>query len=109
MARTVAVKTFGDCPTHGLAIEEVFRSCLDDGTAANLCGLCAKIRRVRPDGMPSFVKQILTNVRKIQLVNRGLGIAQGECKGACLSGKRSCDCKCKGKCHGMGVCLGGHS
>ncbi len=109
MARTLAVKTFGDCTTHGQAIENVFRSTLDNGEVADMCGLCAKTRRTRDDGAPSFVKVVMTNVRKVALVDRGNGAKQGECKGACLAGKRSCDCKCAGRCHGMGVCLGGHA
>lgn len=28
----------------------------------------------------------------------------GKCGGACLSGKRSCDCSCAGLCHGQGTC-----
>lgn len=107
MARTQAVTKFGDCPTHG-TITEVFRSNLDDGTAANLCGLCAKTRRTRPDGMSSFVKVVLDNIRTIRIVDRGMGTDK-PCNGKCTSGKTSCDCRCKGRCHGAGRCLGGHN
>lgn len=31
------------------------------------------------------------------------------CSNVCTSGKRSCDCRCFGKCHGAGRCLGGHA
>jgi hypothetical protein len=27
-----------------------------------------------------------------------------QCGGACLNGKRSCNCQCKGQCHGAGRC-----
>lgn len=109
MARTTGYKTFGDCPVHGQAIEQTFRTNLDDGSAGVVCGICCKTKRTHPDGMPSFVKTVLTNVRTIQLVNRnGYGVASKACGGACTSGKRSCDCVCQGTCHGMGKCLGGH-
>lgn len=29
------------------------------------------------------------------------------CGGACLNGKRSCNCRCKGRCHGAGRCACG--
>ncbi len=29
---------------------------------------------------------------------------KSECSGPCLAGKRSCDCRCRGRCHGAGVC-----
>lgn len=107
MARVQGYVKFGDCPVHGVAITEIFQSNLDNGDAAWLCNLCAKEKRVRPDGMPSFVKVVVTNVRSIQLVDRGMGTSK-PCNGHCTSGKRACDCRCKGKCHGMGYCLGGH-
>lgn len=31
----------------------------------------------------------------------------GKCNGVCLNGKRSCDCKCRGRCHGAGKCYCG--
>lgn len=106
MARIKGYKTFGDCPVHGEAIEQVFRTSLDDGSAGNVCKLCSKTPRVRPDGMPSFVKQEMSNVRTIQIVDRnGYGVAPKPCGGACTSGKRSCDCKCSGQCHGLGKCI----
>jgi hypothetical protein len=109
MAQTIGYKTFGDCSVHGPAIEHVFRTNADDGRTVNVCKLCAQTPRVRPDGAPSFVKNEMTNVRTIKLVNRnGYGAPKNECKSACLTGKRSCDCKCNGRCHGNGVCLGGH-
>src|SRR5437764_12671834 len=27
-----------------------------------------------------------------------------ECRGVCINGKHSCDCKCRGRCHGAGTC-----
>jgi len=30
--------------------------------------------------------------------------AQGRCITACLEGRKTCDCKCNGRCHGAGVC-----
>jgi hypothetical protein len=30
-----------------------------------------------------------------------------ECGGACLGGKRTCSCRCGGKCHGLGICVCG--
>jgi hypothetical protein len=60
--------------------------------------------------MPSYVKTVVTNVRKIELVRRnGYGAPQKPCAGACTSGKRSCDCRCAGRCHGMGRCLCGEA
>jgi hypothetical protein len=109
MARIAGHKRYGDCPIHGVAIEQIFQSNLDDGSVAWLCNICSKEKRVRADGMPSFVKVVVTNVRSIQLVNRrAYGEPQRPCSGACTSGKKSCDCVCSGKCHGMGKCLGGH-
>ncbi len=32
------------------------------------------------------------------------GKGRSECSAACLNGKRSCDCRCFGKCHGAGTC-----
>jgi hypothetical protein len=109
MARITGHARFGDCPVHGDAVSHIWQGTLDDGTVAWLCRECAEVKRVRPDGQPSFVKVVVTNVRSIQLVNRnGYGAQPKACGGACTSGKRSCDCRCGGRCHGAGRCLGGH-
>ena len=109
MARITGYEVYGDCPVHGEAVDKVFQNHLDDGTVAWLCRQCANEPRVRPDGQPSYVKVVVSNIRKVQLVNRrAYGEPQKPCGGACTSGKRSCDCKCQGRCHGMGRCLGGH-
>jgi hypothetical protein len=39
-----------------------------------------------------------------QITIRGHGASGRPCGGACTSGKRSCDCKCNGLCHGAGRC-----
>lgn len=108
MARIKGYAKFGDCPIHGEALSDVFRNHLDDGTIAWLCGICAKEPRVRPDGQPSYVKVVVTNVRSITVVDRGMGTDK-PCNGKCTSGKSSCDCRCGGRCHGAGRCLGGHN
>ena len=35
---------------------------------------------------------------------RGNGSKRDECTVQCLEGKKSCDCKCGGFCHGLGTC-----
>ena len=39
-----------------------------------------------------------------QIAMRGRGASGRPCGGACTSGKRSCDCRCEGLCHGAGRC-----
>lgn len=110
MARTTGYATFGDCAVHGEAISEIFESTTDEGQRAWMCNICSKQSRVRADGMPSFVKTVVSNVRKIRLVNRnGFNETAKPCNGKCTSGKTSCDCRCGGRCHGAGRCLGGHN
>lgn len=43
-------------------------------------------------------------VRKIKIRKKPNGGTPGHCGGACLSGKKSCDCLCGGFCHGAGEC-----
>lgn len=105
MARIIRHEVYGICPTHGL-VEKVKRNTLDNGTVADLCPRCAAEGgiRIREDGQRSYVKTVVTEVRRIEIVTRSGGAAPSACGGRCTSGKRSCDCKCGGRCHGAGRC-----
>ncbi len=106
MARIIRHEVFGICPIHGL-VNNVKRNTLDTGELANLCPRCAAEGgiRMRADGKPSYVKTVVAYPRKIEVVTRnGFGSTPSACGGKCTSGKRSCDCKCGGRCHGAGKC-----
>ena len=42
--------------------------------------------------------------RAITIRSRKPGRPAPRCGGACLNGKRSCDCQCNGRCHGASEC-----
>ena len=43
-------------------------------------------------------------VRTIQVGRKAHAGRGHECDGRCLNGKKSCDCRCQGRCHGQGSC-----
>ena len=43
-------------------------------------------------------------LRMIAMRTPKRGTTGSKCGGACLSGRVSCDCQCRGRCHGAGVC-----
>lgn len=95
-----------DCPTHGLlslTVAPLYRVAQCPACAAvapcriveKPYGLCYK---VFDPPLPEYRVRIVSVGRKAQ---HGRG---HQCDGRCLSGKRHCDCKCEGRCHGAGVC-----
>ena len=96
-----------DCPTHGsmtLAQAPI-------GVTA-WCPLCAKDAPMAWRGTPGTSTHYrvfdppLPNL-KIRAIKVGQQARRGDghqCDGRCLSGKRSCSCKCMGRCHGQGSC-----
>lgn len=46
----------------------------------------------------------LSPVRYIMLRKPGTGIKRKACGAHCLNGSKSCDCACRGRCHGAGEC-----
>lgn len=59
--------------------------------------LAPALARCATCGTPATFATITVRVRFA-------GQAAPRCGGACLAGKRSCDCRCNGRCHGAGVC-----
>jgi hypothetical protein len=91
--------TYADCPT-----------CLSS-QAVDASGYLADVtrftRRLTGAGhittcracRTTFVAPTVRNVK----IRRGPVSSRG-CDGACLNGKTSCNCRCKGRCHGAGEC-----
>jgi hypothetical protein len=65
------------------------------------CPGCRKIARVWVRDRPTDVAE---HKRRAIDVATGPRARRGKCGGACLNGKRSCDCQCRGRCHGAGTC-----
>jgi hypothetical protein len=83
--------TYGECEAHGAGVQ------VEQDMRTMICTPCR-------DGN---VKTIATSVRKIEIDNTKPKSGR-PCGAICTSGKRSCDCRCNGRCHGAGKCLGGH-
>ena len=82
----IATKTFWmDCPTHGT--KEYANAGNFDGKKA-FCFDCKDF----------------TGIARIITLSKGLEVNREECDNRCLNGKKSCGCRCKGACHGMGTC-----
>ena len=96
-----------DCPTHGSL---TLRQAAIGQTA--YCPACAATWPTAWRGVlgTSSAHQVWDppmpthRVRSIKCGDRARRGTGHQCDGRCLSGKRHCDCKCKGRCHGQGVC-----
>lgn len=101
----MATMYYGNCDTHGEGSK--FKFCPDRRFRCNPC-LNAVPSKLWPMKEVKPVQN--ATVRTISLVDP---LRQQDntrpCTGHCTSGKRSCDCRCMGKCHGAGRCLGGHA
>lgn len=67
------------------------------------CPGCHALIRVQVNGRWVRVPGDQHERRRIDIVT-GPRARQGKCGGHCLNGKRSCDCQCRGRCHGRGSC-----
>jgi len=75
----------------------------EDNVRALTCPGCAAVVRVWVNGRPLACGTLQHNRRPIE-TKTGPAARRGKCSAVCLNGKRSCDCRCNGKCHGAGVC-----
>ena len=80
-----------------------------DRARALVCHGCGAVVRVwlggRPVSVPTEgVMAVPLHKRRAIDVATGRTARRGKCGGACLGGKRSCDCQCGGLCHGAGRC-----
>jgi hypothetical protein len=57
-------------------------------------------------GCNQFVVIQKGQFRRIDIRTRSLRLTD-QCNGVCLNGKKTCDCKCRGRCHGAGKCFCG--
>jgi hypothetical protein len=80
--------------SDGLRIIRRYRDQRIDVPVGPLCRLMGRCSSCGADALMVAIK-----VRV-----RFSGEAAPRCGGACLNGKTSCDCQCKGRCHGAGVC-----
>ena len=74
-----------------------------------VCQGCGAVVRVwlagRPVNVPTSGSMAVPLHKRRQIdVATGATARHGKCGGACLGGKRSCDCQCGGFCHGAGTC-----
>jgi hypothetical protein len=108
------MSTFADCPTCGPG-QPAARQRIDLGygrQATRLLGAYSN-QDARTRVWTGFVRCGTCNAddvprREIKTTAGAAKYAVNPCNGQCTSGKRSCDCRCGGKCHGAGRCLGGH-
>jgi hypothetical protein len=104
-------RIFGDCPTCGAFVPEPcpwdgglavrYRSDVRGGYRADrfwlLCPACKTWSRGRAVALRTPTKPTAGIVRA----------GRAYCNGACLNGRRSCDCMlCRGRCHGAQTCPG---
>lgn len=61
-----------------------------------MCGACAVSHPVR------FVKAAHPTAWHVAQAEKGRYLS--ECDARCLGGKKNCNCRCMGRCHGAGVC-----
>lgn len=96
-----------DCPTHGaMNLPQAMM-----GSSA-YCPACAAVAPTRWRGTPGTATYyqvfdpplVALKIRSIRLGHQATRGGGHQCDGRCLSGKRNCDCKCQGRCHGQGVC-----
>ena len=67
------------------------------------CPGCGEIVRVELRGR--MVSTPVGTAHKRRAIEIVVGRSKvGRCNGLCLNGKRSCDCRCRGACHGRGQC-----
>ncbi len=91
--------TYADCPTCHTSTAVDASPFLRDVTAftRRLTGT-GHITTCR-DCHSTFVAPAVRNVT----IRSGKTSTRG-CDGSCLNGKTSCNCNCRGRCHGAGVC-----
>jgi hypothetical protein len=94
---------YGECGTHGEGTK--FRFCPDRRFRCIHC-----LDNCPPKEWPfKYVKPVEhATIRTTKVHLDGIK-SDRPCNGKCTSGKTSCDCRCMGKCHGAGRCLGGHA
>lgn len=108
-------KAYGTCEIHGEGVEGhwmrqnfiVCKPC--DNETAYLTPTLAEIPAYRNDPtlIPSWKRPRLSDVRLIKVVHPA-DSQPSICNGVCTGGKHRCTCRCEGRCHGAGRCLGGH-
>lgn len=100
---------WADCPIHG-TLPALVRTDVRSGrtvvwvpsenntikSSENFELVCPQCKEFVPG------RKIKAEAAYIALKNPDLHIS--ECDGRCLTGKRSCDCRCGGACHGRGTC-----
>lgn len=85
-----ARRLWATCPKHGRVVPKHDRL---KSLAWPVCSICE-----------AHAPMIAIDIRK-----PAPGKARSVCGGACLSGQRSCDCQCSGRCHGAGKCYCGRA
>lgn len=96
--------SYADCTTHGEA--QRMRFCSDRRFRCMPCLESCPLK----EWPFKYVKPVQSDtVRQIKVADPFTTTNAKPCNGHCTSGKRSCDCRCNGRCHGAGKCLGGHA
>lgn len=80
---------------RGLVVKYLGR--LIDDAAYGACSQC---------GGPARLRAISLRAPNPNAPGRTSANGRWYCGGACLNGRHSCDCRCRGYCHGAGVCEG---
>lgn len=114
---TSEIRYFVDCPTCGPAtLGENWGQVIRCGTChAPIWGVEYRdtygARTVlSPYGKLIERKAVIHNIARPRRIDVKLsgGSSGRKCGAQCVNGKRTCDCRCLGRCHGMSRCLGGH-
>lgn len=107
--RPSVYRFWADCVTCGARRE------LLQGNVGKLCTGCGLVA-AHPDRRGAAAYQDLgpadftdyAAFKSVESTYQPLHGLNRPCNGNCTSGKRVCNCRCLGRCHGMGHCLGGH-
>jgi hypothetical protein len=107
-------KAYGTCEIHGEGVEGYWpakalilcKQCREDNYVSPTMAALPYFRD-NPDAVPYWKRPKLTDVRLIKVMQPA-GSQPTPCNGVCTSGKHRCTCRCEGRCHGAGRCLGGH-
>jgi len=107
-------RLFVDCPTHGpgrpyALVRSGARFVHGVAYPAEIYDMPVALRPGVSEASPdhALCSKCLAFVPTRDIAIRGSGRPTTSCGGACLAGKRSCDCRCRGLCHGAGSCVCG--
>ena len=108
------MRLWGECPTHGRVKP---RSYIETRTE-RVNGMpfekhykyyLATSPDIYRKGTKVYCPEMDGEIETVLIKLRGNGGEGTRCGSACLAGKKTCDCKCGGQCHGAGVCNCGNN